>query len=218
MKMTDPPHAPLSQPARRNVLDQLKIAGPQSAADMADALNVTAVAVRQHLQALEEEGLVTSTSESIGRGRPKRIWALTDDAARIFPDAHQSLAVELIRSVETLYGADGLAAVAERHAAVQQASYAARMTSATSLQDRIAALVEARSAEGYMAAMAQDGEDWLFMENHCPICSAASACTNLCANELEMIQSLLGADVHVSRDEHILAGARRCLYRISKPS
>jgi predicted ArsR family transcriptional regulator len=54
------------------------------------------------------------------------------------------------------------------------------------------------------------------VENHCPICVAAAACTNLCAGELHVFQAVLGEDVAVERTDHILAGARRCAYRISK--
>jgi predicted ArsR family transcriptional regulator len=58
-----------------------------------------------------------------------------------------------------------------------------------------------------------DGTLWL-IENHCPICIAARACQNLCRSELAIFQSVLGADAVVERTEHLLAGARRCAYRI----
>ena len=51
-----------SQPAltatRNTVLDLLKRGGPQSAADLADTLGLTPMAVRLHLYELAEEGLV----------------------------------------------------------------------------------------------------------------------------------------------------------------
>jgi predicted ArsR family transcriptional regulator len=63
-------------------------------------------------------------------------------------------------------------------------------------------------------AAAEDGDDWLLIENHCPICSAATACQRLCANELDVFQQALGPDTEVTRESHLLAGARRCVYRI----
>lgn len=60
----------------------------------------------------------------------------------------------------------------------------------------------------------QPGGEFLLVENHCPICAAATACTGLCAKELEVFQSVLGNDVVVTRTEHIVAGARRCAYRV----
>jgi predicted ArsR family transcriptional regulator len=58
----------------------------------------------------------------------------------------------------------------------------------------------------------KDGS-FLLIENHCPICAAATACTGLCARELEVFQRVLG-QVTIERTEHILAGARRCVYRV----
>ena len=205
----------LAEPARRHVLNSLKTHGPRFAADIASDLNVTATAVRQHLQALEAERLVRSEAIPEGRGRPKRIWSLTENAERLFPDAHQALAVELIKSVEALFGADGLNKVADRHAEAQRTSYSERLRGAKTLEQKLRALTDARAAEGYMATLEADGSDWLLAENHCPICSAAQSCTRLCANELKLFQSLLGDEVDITRENHILSGARRCLYRIS---
>jgi predicted ArsR family transcriptional regulator len=56
----------------------------------------------------------------------------------------------------------------------------------------------------------------LFVENHCPICAAAAACQGLCRSELAVFRAVLGADVTVERIDHILAGARRCAYRICR--
>jgi len=55
----------------------------------------------------------------------------------------------------------------------------------------------------------------LLIENHCPICVAAKACQGFCRSELALFQETLGRDVSVARDEHIVAGARRCVYKIS---
>ena len=63
------------------------------------------------------------------------------------------------------------------------------------------------------------GEDaaagFLFVENHCPVCAAATACQELCRSELMVFRAVLGTDVTVERIDHLLAGARRCAYRIA---
>ena len=55
----------------------------------------------------------------------------------------------------------------------------------------------------------------LLVENHCPICVAAKACQGFCRSELALFRETLGKDVSVVRDEHIVSGARRCVYRIA---
>ena len=54
---------------------------------------------------------------------------------------------------------------------------------------------------------------YMLVENHCPICAAATACAGFCRSELETFRAALGAEVE--RSEHILLGARRCAYRIT---
>jgi predicted ArsR family transcriptional regulator len=58
--------------------------------------------------------------------------------------------------------------------------------------------------------------DVLLIENHCPICVAAKACQGFCRSELNLFRDVLGPEVHVEREEHILSGARRCAYRLSR--
>ena len=60
----------------------------------------------------------------------------------------------------------------------------------------------------------EDGGGWLLVEDHCPICSAASACQGFCRSELELFRKLLGNGTEVERVEHLLDGGRRCVYRI----
>lgn len=199
---------------RKALIDDLKRGGEAAAGDLAARLGVTPMAARLQLYDLEKEGLVAARDEPRGRGRPVKLWALTDRAARIFPDAHQGLAVEMIRSVETLFGAEGLKKVIARHGETQRAAYASRLSGAKTLGEKVRRLAAARDAEGYMAEARRDGRDWLLIENHCPVCSAAKACAGLCANELAVFADALGEGAAVAREEHILAGARRCVYRV----
>lgn len=213
--MTATSSSPALTATRTTVLDLLKRGGPQSAGALAEQLGVTAMAVRLHLYDLAEEGLLEETSKPKGRGRPTKIWSLTEAAARAFPDAHQGLALEMIGSIREMFGEEGLAKVIDRHSDSQLTAYRKELSGLDSIGARVRRLTELRTAEGYMAAAAQDGDDWLLIENHCPICSAAKACTRLCANELDVFRKALGPDTSVTREDHLLAGARRCVYRIS---
>jgi len=94
--------------------------------------------------------------------------------------------------------------------------YDALLSGEQSLPRKIARLAEIRNKEGYMANWEKDeGGSYLLVENHCPICAAASACTGFCRSEKAIFESVLGRNVRVERVEHLLAGARRCAYRIS---
>jgi predicted ArsR family transcriptional regulator len=200
---------------RRKILEMLKRDGPQAAARMAETLGISAMAVRPHLYTLAQEGLVAATSEPTGVGRPSKNWHLTEAAHAFFPQGYAELTAGLMSSVRDVFGDEGLDRLVARRTREQIASYGARMTKAKTLATRLKVLSEIRTEEGYMAEVERAGGGWLFTENHCPICAVAKSCTGLCTSELELFQNVLGPGVTVERIEHILAGARRCAYRIT---
>ncbi|MFY1855990.1 helix-turn-helix transcriptional regulator [Achromobacter xylosoxidans] len=202
------------QPADR-VLMTLKTRGPQSVAVIAKALDVTAEAVRQQMARLYADGLVDSESRSAGRGRPTQIWFLTDAGHRRFPDTHADMTVQMINAVRQVFGDEGVDKLISVREAAMLANYRQALQGARDLAQRVDSLMRVRSAEGYMAETRRDGDDFLFIENHCPICAAAQACMGFCRSELELFRQVLGEDVRIEREEHILLGARRCAYRIS---
>jgi predicted ArsR family transcriptional regulator len=198
------------------VLHAIKASGPQSAETIAKRLKVTVVAARQQLGRLLEKGLVAFEDRREGVGRPKRFWSLTDAGNAQFPDSHAAVAVDLLRAIETSFGDAGLDKVIGERERVMRKLYAERLRPARNLADRAKLLAEQRSEEGYMAeARRLPNGEMLLIENHCPICVAAKACQGFCRSELSLFRDVLGSEVKVEREEHILTGARRCAYRLS---
>jgi predicted ArsR family transcriptional regulator len=200
---------------RRAIVQLLKTEGPMTSAALAERLKVTAMAVRQHLYALQLEKLVTVEERPVPIGRPAKHWQLTRAADKLFPDAYAELSVSLIGALGDAFGAEGLTKVMEARSSRQQAAYRHRIPDAASLKQKLDLLARIRTEEGYMAEVRADGSGgFLLVENHCPICAAATACQGFCAAELNLFQSVLGPDVRINREEHIVSGARRCAYRI----
>lgn len=202
--------------SKRAVLGVLKRRGPCEAQDIASELGVTAMAVRQHLYALEEEGLVSfaAAPKTGGRGRPSKLWRAEAPADALFADAHAELSVELIGNIRTVFGERGLNKLIEKRTEHQIASYREALASAQTLRERVKRLARLRSEAGYMAEAVATDDGFLLIENHCPICRAAAACSGLCRQELEVFRAALGRDVVIERTDHVLAGARRCAYTI----
>jgi predicted ArsR family transcriptional regulator len=198
------------------LLYALKARGPQTAARLAARLEITAVAVRQLLARLDDAKLVASEDRRETVGRPKRYWHLTDAGHARFPDNHAGLSAELLMSISALFGADGLERlIAHREAAIL-AQYLSATAPARTLAERARRLARLRSAEGYMAEIKREGRhSLLLIENHCPICVAAKQCQGFCRSELALFRKVLGPNVSVERLEHIVHGARRCVYRIA---
>lgn len=203
------------RPAADRFLILLKTRGPQTAADLGKAAGVTAEAARQQLSRLAAAGLVAATSQPRGVGRPAQTWGLTEAGNARFPDAHAQLTAQLIGSIRTQLGEDVLDRLIDARAAESKAAYEAALAGVADLGKKVARLAAARTREGYMAESQKKGEGYLLVENHCPICVAATACQGFCRAELDTFRQVLGPDTSVERTEYIVNGDRRCAYRIA---
>lgn len=208
--------APTARPAADRLLMVLKTRGPQTTTDLGVALGITGEAARQQLAKLAADGLVEARSEARGVGRPSQLWSLTGAGHARFPDTHAELTVQLIHTIRTVLGEEALERLIAAREAETCAHYTAALVGADTMQERIARLATIRSREGYMAEWRREGDDYVLIENHCPICAAAATCQGLCRAELELFREVLGAEATVTRTDHILAGARRCVYRITR--
>jgi len=202
---------------KRAIVDRLKRVGGATVPELADALDLTAAGVRQHIDALAANGLVEArTRAPSGRGRPATEWRLTDLASDLFPDRHDDLTVGIIDALRATLGDDGLQRVIDERARVQLDEYRRAIPSNGSVAKRVNALAKQRSAEGYLAEVVRDDDGAVVLiEHHCPICTAASACQGLCKSELELFRDALGDDVEVERTQHLMAGDVRCAYRVT---
>jgi predicted ArsR family transcriptional regulator len=216
---TDKPAESNGHGTRRAIVQYLKQEGALDAETLAVHFNITAMAIRQHLYALQKEGLVTYQEEARPMGRPAKLWQLTPAADRFFPNGYAELTLSLIDSVKEAFGNAGLDRLLDVRTCHQMDAYRAMIPHEEPLERKLELLATFRTQEGYMAEIQSlDDGSFLLIENHCPICAAATACTGLCARELEIFQTILGKGVLVERTEHIVSGERRCVYKILRQS
>lgn len=197
------------------LLHFLKTRGPQQAADAGALLGITAEAARQQFVKLAAQDLVEveTTPEAKGVGRPSQFWKLTQAGHNRFPDTHSELTIQLLDTVRQAFGEQAIDKLIDLREQQTRVLYLQELSTAHSLEDRVLKLVQLRSREGYMAEYEKHADgSFLFIENHCPICAAATRCQSFCRAELAVFQEVLQAKVE--RVEHILQQARRCAYRI----
>ena len=201
-------------------MHRLKTRGPQSVKILSKQLDMTTMGVRQHLTDLESKELVAQTQEERQtRGRPVHLWKLSKKGHDRFPDGHSQTTIELIDVIRSSLGEEGLNQLIDSRSAKIEAAYRTQLDSSTAdLQQQIERLAQLRSDEGYMAEVRLLPDGWMLIENHCPICSAATRCQQFCKSELEIFQRLFENEATVTRTDHLLAGARRCAYKITANS
>ena len=187
-----------------------------SASTLASHLDISTVAVRQHLRRLREDRLTDYRESRSGVGRPTRIWVLTSRGNGEFPDNHLDLSEALLRGVRKVFGASGLRKLITAYRQETTERYRSFIEPGSSTEDRLAVLADQRTADGFMAEWhrEEDGSH-VFIESHCSIAAAARTCSDLCTAELRVFQNILGRKVKVDRIDHLLSGSDRCRYRIT---
>jgi predicted ArsR family transcriptional regulator len=201
------------QETRNALVRLLKEDGPQEAKTLAEQLEVSTMAVRQHIYALQEEGLVSFTKDPRPVGRPAKLWQLTEAAQDEFPDAHAQLIEGWIAALESSLGEAALDQVLRASLQPQIARYRKALAGRDTLRKRLKGLTALRTEEGYMAELkAKRGGPFRLIENHCPVLKAARSCTALCDIELELFQQVTGDLATVRRVEHVLADGHRCAF------
>lgn len=203
---------------RAGILYSLKQEGPSDSQTLASRLRISAMAVRQHLYALHSEKLVTYEEEPRPFGRPAKVWRLMLAADRFFSDGHAELAVDLLDSVRSLFGNDGLNRLFSERAKRLGGAFKKHIPKRGSLRERLEAMAGILNSQGFLAEVETlDDDALLLVENHCPIRAAATAYGGCCSSEQEIFERLFGPEIKVERIEHLLKGTRRCAYRVSAP-
>lgn len=198
------------------ILRLLKSRGPTSTAELASTLQTTTEGMRQQVNKLVEAGLVRGQAEApSGVGRPGQAWVLTAAGHAHFPDRHAELTRSLIDTVREVFGEAGLERLIAHRESTARSAYLDACEGLGTLEPRLRKLAELRDEEGYMARLERDGGDWLLIEDHCPICAAAESCQGFCHSELDIFREVAGPGGALRREEHLIAGARRCVYRIT---
>lgn len=197
------------------ILLRLKTRGPASTATLAQELGMTAEAARLQVQKLLADELISGVQEAAaGAGRPRQNWELSAAGHARFPDTHAYLTIQLIGSIRQLFGEEGLDRLISQREGEMRKDYLTACSGLAGIPKKLDKLASLRAAEGYMARVEKDGKDWLLIEDHCPICAAATSCQGFCRSELQLFSEVLGDIASVTREEHLLAGARRCVYRV----
>jgi predicted ArsR family transcriptional regulator len=196
------------------ILSLIKTQGDMSVKSLAQQLQMTTMGVGQHLNKLLDKGLLKNYQQKQERGRPISLWKLTGQGHGQYTDRHANLTIDLINLVEESFGQQGLDKIIQARSDQSLAIYLSELSD-LSLAEKVQRLAQIRSDEGYMATVITEQGSFTLIENHCPICAAASACQGFCKRELENFQACFEGVASVERSQHILEGDSRCCYKIN---
>jgi len=200
---------------RERVAGLLLDLGPSTATALGESLGLTPAAVRRHLDAMLAAGTIveraTPQRARRGRGRPPKLFALTDAGHAAGPTSYDAVAVEALRYLRETAGEQAVEEFARKRIAEWESRYAARIASLP-LDERPAALAEALCDDGYAATVHEGGIGVQVCQHHCPVQHVAEEFPALCEAETEAIGRLVGR--HVQRLATIAHGDGVCTTHI----
>ena len=189
--------------------------GPSSAAALAERLELTPAAVRRHLDHLLADGLVEAHEERVygprGRGRPAKVFALTDSGRHAFYQAYDDLAVTALKFISDAGGPDAVSEFARRRVRDLERRYRDELVDTP--DDRKAeVLAQHLTTDGYAASTMKAAAGEQLCQHHCPVAHVAEQFPQLCEAETEVFARLLGR--HVQRLATIAHGDGVCTTHI----
>ncbi|WP_129339018.1 helix-turn-helix transcriptional regulator [Cellulomonas endophytica] len=215
-----PPVSPSVAPSavdegtRRRVLDLVASAGPVSAPELAERLDLTSVAVRRHLSLLEGAGQIVVHAGTAGgpsrRGRPARRWVATGAGQAALSQRYSELAAQALRFLARTGGPAAVEAFAEQRARDLEERLAP-LVAGDALPERVAAVAAELTADGYGATVrpGPGGSAAVQLcQGHCPVQDVAREFPQLCEAEARGFSRLLG--VHVQRLSTLASGGHVC--------
>ena len=126
--------------------------GPSTAAELSERLGLTAAGIRRHLDVLVEQGRLTSRERRVygsrGRGRPAKVFALTDAGRGASYAAYDELAVRAIEFLAAEGGPDAVSRFATSRIEEMETRYRAALEENSSDGTPAEALASALSARG----------------------------------------------------------------------
>ena len=178
--------------------------GPQTAAALAEQLDLSAAAIRRHLEALVADGVLTevrakpgSSGAHRGRGRPARRYALTDQGRSRFGHAYDELAATALRQLRDAAGEQALVAFADDRASRLTQNLRERLADqpVTDSRQKAELVAEVLTEEGYVASAAPAGRGIQICQHHCPVVHVAAEFPELCEAETRALAEALGTNV-----------------------
>jgi predicted ArsR family transcriptional regulator len=197
---------------RHRVARSILVEGPSTAAALGERLDLTPAAVRRHLDHLVAEGSVEAREPRHqahrGRGRPAKVFALTEHGREGFDQQYDDLAVQALRFVRESGGEEAVRAFAHQRVAFIEERFGEVATARPELSP-VEVLASVFTDEGYAAAvraLPMAGEQ--LCQQHCPVSHVAHEFPQLCEAETEAIGKVLGR--HVQRLATIAHGDGVC--------
>ena len=198
------------QPTRKRILELLRDCQTCTVDSLSEALDVTTVTVRHHLDVLAKEGLVemNEVRHRETPGRPQHAWSLTPCALERFPKNYQALSLLMLDEIKESLSAEDVRRISQGVAS--RMAVQAQINPTAKPEQRMKAAVDYLNTCGYAADWEREGESFVLRTRNCPYHEASKQHSELCNMDLMLVAELLGTKPEVR--ERMSEGGVACSY------
>jgi len=157
--------------------------GPSTAAELSERLGITPAGIRRHLDELLAEGTLEAREPhaalSRGRGRPSKVFVMTDTGREKFEHTYDDLAISALRFM-TSKNPNFIKEFAQNRADDLEKKFEKKIGKSKDGKEKVKALADFLSSEGYSSTIHKVGMGHEMCQHHCPIAHVAAEFPDLC--------------------------------------
>lgn len=177
--------------------------------ELAEAVSINPISVRHHLTNLQMEGLVSAEEERHGVGRPRLVYALTEDGMEKFPTRYLRLTTRLLSQMKESMPGPIVSKLFSQIADDLASEYSEQMRG-LSMEERLDFVKDMLAEEGFTVEWEKKGDEYQIHEISCPYYQIGVAHPEVCTVDQDLISKMLA--VPANKIECILSGGAHCTY------
>jgi len=206
------------QETRKRILQTLLSKRRCTINELADAVGITPISVRHHINKLEAAGLVASEEERHGVGRPRRLYYLTETGLEQFPSQYVRLTSQLLRQLKATLPAPMVSKLFAEMARNMAKDFVEEVESQhMSMEERLKFVTSLLNSEGFIVTWEQADDHYIVQESVCPYYHVGQSHPEVCVLDRTFIATLLDVPPEKIRHEHcIFNGDKQCRFIIPK--
>lgn len=197
------------------ILASLKNMAQATVEELAQAADVSPVTVRHHLNSLQGDGLLVTSSVRRKVGRPHYVYALSEEGHELFPKKYARLSSRLIDELKSRFSTEvvnelfssAVSRIVEEHREEFER---------LSFERRLDFLVELLSEEGFLARWEEtERGEYNLIESSCPYISVGQTHDEICSFDAGLIAAVMATEVR--QQSCMLDGDTCCQFTILRP-
>ena len=174
----------IAKPQTFAILDLLKRSTGLPVKELAKAMKMSYMGVKQHCTELEKKGFLDTWRRPGEVGRPEKLYRPTGEAAASYPESGHEQRGEIVKGLKQIH-----------HFAKKTEAYLKKVKG-RSVSERATAFAKLRNLEGHCAEVEYDPQaGFRLVEYHHPMKEIATAFPSIRQMETQMIQKILMTDV-----------------------